>query len=52
MNHTVEDKGNYDSIGFPILTISLMVEYYWKGLDLCGGAAPGIASALAIAMPH
>ncbi len=50
MKHTVEVKENYDSIGFSSLTISLMAEYYWNGLDLCGGAAPGIASALAIAM--
>jgi hypothetical protein len=26
------------------------MEYYWKGLDVCGGVAPGMAAAFAIAI--
>jgi hypothetical protein len=47
---TVECKEIYDSMGFALLTISLAMEYYRKGLELCGGVAPGMAAAFAIAM--
>ena len=50
MKYTVEGKEIYDPKGFALLTISLAMEYYWKGLDVCGGVVPGIAAALAIAM--
>lgn len=44
MKHVVKGKEIYDSIGFALSTISLETEYYWKGLDECGGAAPGLAA--------
>ena len=50
MKFTVECKDIYDSMGFALLTISLAMEYYRKGLELCGGGAPGMAAAFAIAM--
>jgi hypothetical protein len=50
MKYTVEGKGIYDSKGLALLTISLAMEYYWKGLDVCNGVAPGIAAAFAIAL--
>jgi len=50
MKFTVECKDIYDSMGFALLTISLAMEYYGKGLELCGGGAPGMAAAFAIAM--
>jgi hypothetical protein len=40
MKFTVECKEIYDSMGFALLTISLAMEYYRKGLELCGGGAP------------
>ena len=50
MRFTVECKEICDSMGFALLTISLAMEYYRKGLELCGGGAPGMAAAIAIAM--
>jgi hypothetical protein len=50
MKHTAEGKEIYDPKGFAFLTISLAMEYYWKGLDICGGVAPGMAAAFAIAI--
>jgi hypothetical protein len=50
MKFTVESKEIYDSMGFALLTISLAMEYYRRGLELCGGGAPGMAAAFAIAM--
>ena len=50
MKHTVEGKEIHDSMGFALLTISFAMEYYLKGFNVCGGAAPGIAAAFAIAM--
>ena len=50
MKFTVKGMELYDSMGFALLTISLAMEYYRRGLELCGGGAPGVAAALAIAM--
>ena len=50
MKFTVECNEIYDFMGFALLTISLAMEYYRRGLELCGGGAPGVAAALAIAM--
>jgi hypothetical protein len=50
MNDTVEGKEVSDPMGFALLTISLGMEYYWMGLDVCGGVSPGIVAAFAIAM--
>jgi hypothetical protein len=50
MRFTVECKEICDSMGFALLTISLWMEYYRRGLELCGGGAPGMATAFAIAM--
>ena len=50
MKYTVEAKGIYDQKGLALLTISLAMEYYLKGLDVCNGVAPGIAAAFAIAL--
>ena len=50
MKFTVKGMELYDFMGFALLTISLAMEYYRRGLELCGGGAPGVAAALAIAM--
>ena len=50
MKYTVEGKEIYDLKGLALLTISLAMEYYWKGLDVCNGVASGIAAAFAIAL--
>jgi hypothetical protein len=50
MKFTVRVMELYDSMGFALLTICLAMEYYRKGLELCGGGAPGMAAAFAIAM--
>lgn len=50
MKFTVKGLELCDSMGFALLTISLAIEYYRRGLELCGGGAPGVAAAFAIAM--
>ncbi len=50
MTFTVKGNELDALIGFALLKISLAMEYYWKGLDICGGVAPGMAAAFAIAM--
>jgi hypothetical protein len=50
MKYTVKGKEIYGSMGFALLTISSAMESHWMGPGVCGGVAPGIAAAFAIAM--